>query len=188
MATRCAALLLSTNLLSTIPSIGEYDVLSLSGIRNGQLVVSYKLDPNDKRFHFRSPLLDVTLDPAADIGASHYDGPTIDSLFTNPDLLLLQANFSRAKTYTTSSNTDANLEGIASLIGTIENVSSKTYDYVEVDANAYDYDGGTQIDNSLTNTTCLAPHEKWRFTIHFLSGTEATGWRITKIAGRASTH
>lgn len=67
------------------------------------------------------------------------------------------------------------------VIGVVENISDKTYSYVEVQFNFYD-EKETQVDSVSDSVTNLEPHSQWSF---YTTSTfrEATSARLIRIVG-----
>lgn len=84
----------------------------------------------------------------------------------------------------TSSDGNLELENDASsdgkVLGTIKNLSSNAYSYVEVDINFYD-NNGNQVDSTLTNMNNLEPNGTWKFSAPILNQDTSKKYRVVSI-------
>jgi hypothetical protein len=71
--------------------------------------------------------------------------------------------------------------GDRSVVGTIKNNTSRTYDYVSVEINLYD-SAGNLVGSTLDNVNNLEPEGKWNFEALILEE-NATKYKIVKISG-----
>lgn len=69
------------------------------------------------------------------------------------------------------------------VLGTIKNLSSNAYSYVEVDINFYD-DNGNQVDSTLTNMNNLEPNGTWKFSAPILDQNRSQRYRVVSIQGQ----
>lgn len=68
------------------------------------------------------------------------------------------------------------------VLGTIKNLSSNSYSYVEVNINFYD-NNGNQVDSTLTNMNNLEPNGTWKFSAPILDQDRSQRYRVVSIEG-----
>jgi hypothetical protein len=88
---------------------------------------------------------------------------------------------------TDNSNTDEGLELVShdsvngKIVGTIKNLTDKSYRYIEVDINLYDANGN-QVGSTLANTTNLEGNSTWNFTA-YINYDNTNTYKIVGIQG-----
>lgn len=68
------------------------------------------------------------------------------------------------------------------ICGTIKNLSSDSYSYVEVDINLFDA-SGNQVDSTLTNVNNLAANTNWNFKAPVINQDNVSTYKVVSIQG-----
>lgn len=148
------------------------DNILFSNLKYG-LDTLYKYYPNNE---------DLKTHKSAFIALAVKKGIMIDELKNSPQL-----KNSQNSNKLTSSDGNLELENDSSsdgkVLGTIKNLSSNSYSYVEADINFYD-NNGNQVDSTLTNTTNLEPNGTWKFSAPILDQNRSQRYRVVSIQGQ----
>ena len=152
-------------------NIDSNDNILFSNLKYG-LDALYKYYPNNESLKKHA---------SAFIALSVRKGIMPDELKNSPQL-----KNSAKPSKLTSSDGNLELENDSSsdgnVLGTIKNLSSEPYSYVEVNINLYD-SNGNQVDDMMTNTTNLAGNGTWKFSAPIIYPDRSQKYRVVGIEG-----